>query len=46
MYRDESTGCIEITKVARVMARALSDMIPDDEAWKKICEEADENSDN
>ena len=45
LYKDESSGCIEITKVAKVMAKALRDMIPDDETWSKICEEADENKD-
>ena len=45
LYKDETSGCIEITKVAKVMAKALRDMIPDDETWSKICEEADENKD-
>ena len=31
--------------MAKVMAKALRDMIPDDETWSKIVEEADENKD-
>ena len=42
---EQGTGAIVIAQVVSIMAKTLRDMIPKEEVWKEIVEEADANKD-